>query len=321
MSSLSIAAYFPFARVKVVQQTVHGDEPWGAMIRLDPDERFRPLCHDCGRPAATVHSKGHRRVLRDLNLASAQTTLLVGYRRVWCDHCGGARTEQLSFADAGKRVTHRLARYVYELCKTHTITEVAEHLDLDPKTVKAIDQHFLEQDFGQTDYQDLRILAVDEISLTAGQDGYMTIVLDYLTGRVVWMGEGRKAETLDAFFAGMTQAQKDGIEAVAMDMWEAFIKSVQTHCPKAQIVFDFFHVVKAYGEVIDEVGREEFRNADKDMRELIKGRRYLLLSNRRNLRHKGRVHLKDLLAANERLNAVYVLKDNLKHLYKYKSPG
>ncbi len=321
MSGLSIAPYFPFTRVKVVEQTVHGQDACTTLIRLEPDERFRPLCHDCGEPAATVHSKGHIRVIRDLNLAAAQTTLQVGYRRVWCDHCGGARTEQLSFADAGKRVTHRLARYVYELCKTHTITEVAVHLDLDPKTVKAIDQHFLEQDFGQTDYQNLRILAVDEIALTKGQDGYMTVVLDYLSGRVVWMGEGRKSETLDAFFNGMTAQQKQDIRAVAMDMWEAFIKSVQTNCPQAKIVFDFFHVVKAYGEVIDEVRREEFRKADTDMRELIKGSRYLLLSNRRNLRHKGRVHLKELLAANERLNAMVILRDNLKHIYRYKSVG
>jgi transposase len=319
MSSLSIASYFPFTRVKVIQQTVHGDGPSSALIRLEPDQRCHPLCHDCGSPATTVHSKGHVRIIRDLNMASAQTTLQVGYRRVWCDHCGGARTERLSFADAGKRVTHRLARYVYDLCKTRTITEVARHLDLDPKTVKAIDQHFLEQDFGQTDYGDLRILAVDEISLTRGQDGYMTVVLDYISGRVVWMGQGRKSDTLDSFFAGMTQEQKDGIGAVAMDMWEGFVKSVRNNCPKAKIVFDFFHVVKGYGEVIDEVRRQEFARADADNRDLIKGSRYLLLANSKNLTHEGRVQLKDLLEANKRLNAVYILKDNLKHLYGYKS--
>ena len=104
-----------------------------------------------------------------------------------------------------------------------TIEDVAQHLDLNPKTVKAVDQHFLEQEFGQTDYDGLRILAIDEIALTKGQSGYMTVVLDHLTGRVVWMGEGRKKETVDAFFAGMSEAQKQAIEAVAMDMWEPFI--------------------------------------------------------------------------------------------------
>ena len=305
MSNLSIARYFPFARVKVMSQNVHLDcEPAGTVIRLVPDERFRPICHECGRPG-TVHAAGLRRILRDLAFGPAQTYLDVEYRRVWCPSCGKARVEQLSFADPSRRVTHRLARYVYELCRILTIQDVARHTDLDPKTVKAIDQHFLAQDFGRTDYEGLRILAIDEISLTHGQNGYMTVVLDYETGRVVWMGEGRKAETLDAFFNGMTPEQKQGIEAVALDMWEAFIKAVQTHCPQAKIVFDLFHLVKGYGEVIDAVRRQEYARVDPNERAFIKGSRYLLLSNRVNLRPDQTVRLDDLLAANRRLNAVY----------------
>ena len=71
----------------------------------------------------------------------------------------------------------------------------------------------------------------------------MTVVLDYLTGRVVWMSKGRSKETLDEFFGGMTNEQKAAIEAVAIDMWEAYINCIQHHCPNAKIVFDMFHVV------------------------------------------------------------------------------
>ncbi len=319
MSSLSIAPYFPFTRVKVVSQNVYLDcQPSETLIRLAPDKRFRPICHDCGQ-VASVHSSGLRRLIRDLNMGPAQTLLHVEYRKVWCEACGKARVEQLSFADPSKRITHRLARYIYDLCKVMTVQDVARHLDLDPKTVKGVDKHFLQQEFGQTNYEGLRILAVDEISLTKGQQGYMTVVLDYLTGRVVWMGQGRKAETLGAFFEGMTDEQKQAIEAVAMDMWEPFIKAVQTHCPRAKIVFDLFHLVKGYGQVIDEVRRQEYENADKDRREFIKGSRYLLLSNRYNLRADQQAKLDELLAVNQRLSAVYILKDQLKAIYLYRS--
>lgn len=315
MSSLSIAPYFPFARVKIMGQSVHLEcQTPGTVIRLEPDRRFRPRCHECGRPG-TVHATGLHRILRDLNVGSAQTFLQVQYRRVWCAACGKAKVEQLSFADPSRRVTHRLARCIYDLCRVMTIHDVADHLGLDPKTVKDIDKHFLEQDFGPTDYEGLRLLAIDEISLTHGQNGYMTVVLDFLTGRVVWMGRGRKAETLDAFFAGMTETQKQGIEAVALDMWEAFIKSVRTHCPHAKIVFDLFHLVKSYGQVIDNVRRQEYKKARPDQRTFIKGSRYLLLSNRDNLRPDQQTRLDDLLAVNERLSAVYILKDQLKAIY------
>ena len=298
-----------------MSQSVHMEcQTPGTVIRLEPDRRCRPRCHACGRPG-TVHTAGLHRMLRDLNVGSAQTFLQVQYRRVWCAACGKAKVEQLSFADPSHRVTHRLARCIYDLCRVMTIHDVAEHLDLDPKTVKDIDKHFLEQDFGPTDYEGLRILAIDEISLTHGQNGYMTVVLDFLTGRVVWMGRGRKAETLDAFFAGMTETQKQGIEAVALDMWEAFIRSVQTHCPHAKIVFDLFHLVKSYGQVIDNVRRQEYKKARPDQRTFIKGSRYLLLSNRDNLRPDQQTRLDDLLAVNERLSAVYILKDQLKAIY------
>ncbi len=108
MSELSITRYFPFMRVKITGQTVHSDIADSAMIRMAPDLRYRPLCHHCHTPAGTVHSNGHSRFIRDLNMAKAQVWLQVEYRKVWCDNCDGARVEHLSFVNASKRVTDRM---------------------------------------------------------------------------------------------------------------------------------------------------------------------------------------------------------------------
>lgn len=249
-------------------------------------------------------------------MGSARVWINCRYRTILCGACNRHRVEELGFVRPFKRTTRRLGRYIHELCKGLTVQEVAEHLGLDWKTVKEVDQEWLEERFGQTDYEGLRILAIDEISLRSGQRGYMSVVLDYLSGRVVWMGEGRNAEALNAFFEGMTDEQKQAIKAVALDMWEPFIKSVRTHCPQAQIVFDLFHLVKGYGEVIDEVRRDEYKKANAHQRQFIKGSRYLLLSNRPNLRNDQQAKLDELLAVNQRLNAVYILKDQLKALYR-----
>ena len=315
MSYLSITPFFDFARMKLTDQQVHSTSQT-AQITLEPDRRYRPLCHRCGQRAATVHSQGHHRFVRDLNLADTQVWLDIQYRKVWCSGCHGARVEQLSFCTAGKRVTDRLARYIYYLCQKLTVKDVAEHLDLDPKTIKEIDKTLLQQEFGATDYQDLRVLAIDEIALHKGHR-YMTVVLDYLSGRVVWMGEGRNSQALDAFFEGMTDEQKAAVEAVAMDMWEAYINRVHHHCPGARIVFDFFHVVQSFSRVIDEIRREEYRRAEAQEREILKGSRYLLLKNEENLTESQRDRLEEILALNATLNTVYVLKDQLKLLYYY----
>ena len=316
MSNYSIAGYFPFMRAKIVGHSVYGCEPDEALLKLAPDLRYRPLCHKCGQPARTVHSREHYRLLRDLNMASAQLWLQVEYRKIWCDRCNGVRVEQLSFASASQRVTHRLARYIYALCKVMTVSEVAEHLDLDPKTVKQIDKTYLETDFGDTDTTCLRILMIDEIALRRGHR-YMTVVADYLSGRVIWMGLHRNKKTLDTFFATMTKSQKDAIEAVAMDMWEPFINRVRHHCPNAKIVFDFFHLVQSFGKVIDKVRRDEYHKASKEDQKVLQGSRYLLLKNEENLTDKQRPRLEAVLELNTTLSVLYVLKDQLKLLYYY----
>ena len=105
MSGLSITEYFPFMRMKITEQSVHGKKADSALIKMAPDKRFQPLCHQCGQQAAMVHSKGHSRMLRDLNVANAQVWLQIDYRKVWCNNCNGVRVERFSFADASKRVT------------------------------------------------------------------------------------------------------------------------------------------------------------------------------------------------------------------------
>lgn len=314
MSSLSITGYFPFKRMKILYQNIHHENASSAFIRMAPDLRYTPLCHQCGAEAATVHSQGHTRFIRDLNMANAQLTLQVDYRKIWCPQCNCVRVEQLDFADASVRVTRRLARYIHELCTMLTIKDVSEHLGLDPKTVKAIDKSFLEESFGQDNLDNLRVLMMDEIALHKGHR-YMTVVADFFTGRVVWMGHGRNKKTLDAFFKNLTKKQKRSIEAVAMDMWEPFINRVRHYLPKAQIVFDFFHVVQSFGRVIDQVRRREYARAKGQNRDVIKDSRYLLLKNKENLTEEQRPRLKQLLEINKTLASVYILKDQLKMIY------
>jgi len=114
------------------------------------------------------------------------------------------------------------------------LSEVAQHLGLDWKTVKAIDKFYLQRDYGQPSYNGLRILAVDEISIRKGYR-YLTVVLDYLSGRVVFVGKDRKAKTLEKFFNQLSSRQRNGIEAVVMDMWDPFIKAVKKNCLKPKL--------------------------------------------------------------------------------------
>ena len=54
----------------------------------------------------------------------------------------------------------------------------------------------------------------------------------------------------------------------------------------------------------------------------MKGSRWLLLRNRQNIRKReDRVKLRELLQANESIATVYLLRDDLKHLWEYRREG
>jgi transposase len=126
-------------------------------------------------------------------------------------------------------VTRRLAAEIHKLCKVMTVTDVARHFQLDWKTVKDIDKQYLEAHYGQPDLNEIHILAVDEISIRKGHS-YLTVVLNYETGHVVYVGRHRKAKTLNGFFKQLTRQQRKSIQAIVMDMWEPYIKAVKKNC-------------------------------------------------------------------------------------------
>ena len=317
MSAPSIAPYFPFRRIKIIGQSVN-HEATISHIQVKPDKRFQPICHICGERVAGVHSWTQRKV-RDLNMAATRMWVTCQYRKVICAHCHGIHIEGLDLFDPYLRVTLRLAQYIYQLCRVMTVSEVARHLDIDWKTVKNIDKFYLERDYGQPDLNGLRILAVDEISIRKGHS-YLTVVLDYLSGRVLFVGKQRKAKTLKRFFNKLSISQRKKIEAIAMDMWDPFIKAVKDKLPRAKIVFDFFHVVANFNRVIDKVRNSEYRKASKEDKAVFKGAKYLLLKNRKNIRRQShRQQLKQLLALNQVISTVMILKEKLKHIWTYRS--
>lgn len=106
-----------------------------------------------------------------------------------------------------------------------------------------------------------------------------------------------------------------------MDMWPAYESATHKHCPKSEIVYDPFHIIQNYGKMIDKVRNGELAKAHQSQKGILKGTKYLLLSNRANVRGKNRVRLEDLLKVNQSLSIVYILKDDLKHLWDYSYKG
>jgi transposase len=289
-------------------------------LLLDPSREKR--CSGCNELVDGIHDY-EERWIRDLPVWGADTRLLMHRCRLACPRCG-PKLEHLDWVDRYARVTRRLADSVAQLCQVLPIKHVAKYLGLGWETVKAIDKASLERSFGSIDLSSVDVIAMDEFALHKGQR-YATVVLEPSTKRVLWVGRGRAREDIRPFFELLGPEGCARVKAVAMDMSTAFEQEVRYQCPQARIVYDLFHVVARYGnEVIDRVRVDEANRLRDDWpaRKIVKSARWLLLRNRENIPNsKDRVRLKELLQANKALMTVYVLKDDLKLLWSYRTEG
>lgn len=62
--------------------------------------------------------------------------------------------------------------------------------------------------------------------------------------RVLDVVQERTSEAADQLWETLTPEQKQTVEAVAVDMWEPFIRTIEKQVPEADIVHDKFHVSK-----------------------------------------------------------------------------
>ena len=80
----------------------------------------------------------------------------------------------------------------------------------------------------------LQRIGIDEISWRRGQR-YVTVVVDHLTGRLVWAAEGRSKKVVERFFEQLGPQCCAQLTHVSGDGAEWILGPVEQHCPNATI--------------------------------------------------------------------------------------
>ncbi len=308
-----------FEVVDVERRSGDPEEIW---ITLEPSQDEALRCGHCGKVGVRIHDQTWREV-RDLPLFDARTYLRVRVCRVWCDDCDSPKRMRIDWLDEHQRVTRRLADSIIQLCAWLPVCQVATFYGLHWHTIKRIDKRALKARLEPVDWSSVRVIGMDEFALHKGHR-YATVVVEPARKRVLWIGPGRGRADIRPFFQQLGADGCRRLQAVVMDMSTAYELEVKANCPNARVVFDLFHVVAKYGrEVIDRVRVDEANRLrqDKAARRLVKSSRWLLLRNRDNVTDDDAVRLDELLAANRQLMTVYVLKDDLKQLWRYRHAG
>src|SRR5438309_2040786 len=88
--------------------------------------------------------------------------------------------------------------------------------------------------------------------------------------------------------------------------------------PRCRVIYDKFHIMQHANDAVDEVRRAEFFRKGRKMRDLIKGKKWLLLSRWKNLAPRQRGVLNRLFQLNRRVFKAYMLKESLERLWDYR---
>jgi transposase len=144
-----------------------------------------------------------------------------------------------------------------------------------------------------------------------------------LTGKQGLLGqvEGRSSGDAGSWLAARTQAWRDGVQAVAIDMCSAFRAAVREHLPHATLVVDHFHVVQLANQVVSSVRRKattKLRGRRVRKEDPEYGLRRRLLRNREDLTPEKFIdmwnRLADLGPAGTEVLTAWIAKEELRTL-------
>ena len=276
-------------------------------------------CSGCGKRVSKI-ADSYEREVRDLPCFEYRTTVSIELFRVRCPDCG-IKAERVEPLPSKAPFSKRFEEAVGQACESAAARRVAQQFGLAASTVRAIDLRYLKRWAAARRKPALRQMGVDEIHLGKKQK-FLTVVCNLETGEPVWLGRERKQETLDEFFEQQLSGfQRSAIRAACVDMWEPFRQSIQQWAPQCKIVYDKFHIMQHANQAVDAVRRAEFFRKGGAAREVVKGKRWLLLSRWVHLNTHKKRQLNALFALNRRVMKAYLLKESLDRLWSYRYEG
>lgn len=305
-------------RVKSYRLTKLETEEHRVFLHVEPQEH-RVCCSAC-RSRNVIRRGESVRWFRNLPVGSELTWVIATLPRVQCRDCGLVRQIDSGLAGPKRTYTHAFERYVLELSRYMTIQDIGRHLGVSWDIVKDIQKRHLRQHYAQPKLQQVRQIAIDEICIGRGYR-FLTLVLDLQSGAILFVGQGKKAESLRTFWRRL-RAARANVEAVAIDMSPAYLSAVEENLPAATVVFDHFHIIKLMNEKLTALRRDLHREAvDKRRQQVLKGTRWLLLKAPDNLDPtKGEPQrLREALRLNESLAGAYYLKEDLRQIWQQPS--
>lgn len=282
------------------------------LIEVRRHQNAKPRCPRCGRVlGGTQEPTTHE--WRHFDLLGVRCYLVAEIREGRCPK-HSRMVEAVPWAHRRARHTKAFDRQVASLVQVADKTAAARTHDLSWRTVGRMVTRVVEAFLPKDLLDGLETIAVDETAYKR-KHRFLTVVTDVASGRVVWVGEGKSAETLGRFFDELGPDRRQQLQVVCMDMSGAYRSAVEQWVPHAEIVYDRFHVVKLLLAAIDEVRRAECRDTGGIAGHPLKNVRFPLLRNPKHRTPEDEEAIARVEKTNHRLFRAYELRVSFEDLW------
>ena len=272
-------------------------------------------CPECGS-TCSMKDHGPERGWRHLDTMQFETTLKAQIPRSNCSKCG-VKTTAVPWAHKHSRFTVMFEAFAIEVLQASSgVSKAAGLLQLGWDAAHEIMHRAVKRGLKKRDTEEVTRVGIDEKSFGRGQD-YVSLMTDLDASRVLEVVPGRDEESVKNLWKTLPEEHLAQIEAVAIDMWQAFENSVNEHAPQADIVHDRFHITKHLNEAVDKVRRQENKSLKKQGDERLIGTRQLWLFNAEGIRDDRKEEFDALRQQELKTARAWAIKEQFRWFWEY----
>lgn len=282
-------------------------------------------CHRCGQKITDSYGHDREITLRHLSILGRPTYIQIRPKRYRCRSCSDHPTTTQKSAWYDPRSPHTKAYETHVLLNlvNSTVEDVRIKEGLGYEAVMGIIDRHVSQKVDWSQFGELPIIGVDEITLKKGHRDYVAVItarLAHHQNHILAVLKDRQKATVKEFFSSIPKHLRKTIQVVCTDLYDGYINAArEVFGRRVRIVADRFHVAKLYRKGVDDLRKTELKRLKKtlpkDEYKGLKGAMWALRKNEADLKPDEVELLKKLFKLSPVLGTAYLLCQTLTWIF------
>ena len=282
-------------------------------------------CHRCGQKITDSYGHDREITLRHLSILGRPTYIQIRPKRYRCCSCSDhpTTTQKSSWYDTRSPHTKAYETHVLLNLVNSTVEDVRMKEGLGYEAVMGIIDRHVSQKVDWSQFSELPIIGVDEITLKKGHRDYVAVITARLANHqnhILAVLKDRQKATVKEFFSTIPKHLRKTIQVVCTDLYDGYINAArEVFGQGVRIVADRFHVAKLYRKGVDDLRKTELKRLKKtlpkDEYKGLKGALWALRKNEADLKPDEVELLKKLFKLSPVLGTAYLLCQTLTWIF------